>query len=99
MASEMMRPDKDGLRPSRADRQTQALAKKLINEVRIAALKTDGALALGDHIMTEIVELDDHRHALGRDNLALNLVLAEIEATAISQCKGIQRGLFNRWGV
>jgi len=59
----------------------------------MAALKTDGAVALASHMMSRLRELDDDRRQLAKDDSTLNLICAEIESEAVQQCKQIQRGL------
>lgn len=71
-------------------------ARAITDETRLTALQADAALALGGHIMEGVVNLDMHRRHLAKDDVTLNLLLAEIEAETVQQVKAVQRSLF-RW--
>lgn len=71
-------------------------AKAVIDEVRLAALKADGVLRLTDRIMEGVVEMDDDRRHLARGDETKNLILAELEATAVQKLRGIQRQLYSQ---
>ena len=86
----------DGDRPRR-DLSPQGRA--VYAEVRLAAVKTDGAVALASHMMSRLRELDDDRRQLAKEDATLNLICAEIESEAVQQCKQIQRGLNNPFGL
>lgn len=87
------------VRVSRHDREVAARAKRVYDEVRLSAVKADGAMALGAHIMEGTAQLDAHRRQLAGNNEALNAVLCEIELTTIRQAQTIQRQTFNRFGI
>ena len=71
----------------------------VIDEVRRAGLKTDAAVALADHMMSRLRELDDNRRQLAKGDVTLNLICAEIESEAVQQCKEIQRRLNTPFGL
>lgn len=79
-------------------RQKPTPAELLIrSDVREAAMKADGAIRFGEHVMDGLVELDEHRRALARDDATLNVLLAEVEAETVGQVKKIQRNLYGQW--
>ena len=81
------------------ERRAAQRAQDVIDEVRLIGVKLDGAMALAGHAMQGIVELDDHRKALAKDDVGRNLLLAEFEDTCIQQVKSIQRSLYDSWGL
>lgn len=81
------------------DRAVARRAKAVHDEVRLAAFKADGALALGGHIMDGVVGLDQHRRALAKNDPVLNTMLAEIEATAVQSAAKIQADLYKGWNI
>ena len=94
----------DGFRSRRRDRslpkRMSGDALQVVEEVRLAALKADGAIELGKHLCDELadfsLEVEDRaRHS----STATAMVLAEIEATTVSKVQKIQRGLYNTWGI
>lgn len=91
--------DGSGTRVPRVDRPVARDAKKVHDEVRLAAFKADGALALGGHIMEGVVGLDETRRNLAKDDPVLNALLADIEQTALFAAKKVQKNLFNDFGV
>lgn len=84
--------------PGRA-RNLPGPARQVRDEVQLAAMQADGAIALADHIMDGLVNLDLHRRELAREDQTLHLLLTEIESTCVSQVKHSQRNLFNNWGL
>lgn len=97
MRNELIKYAKGEAVPSRVDREVARQAREVYNEVRIAGVEVDGAMALADHIMERAVELDGRRRSLAEDDPAINMMLTEIEVTAIRQAKHIQAGLFSGW--
>ena len=87
------------LRIRRGDRDLVGRAKIVYDNVRLAALEADGAMALGAHIMEGTAQLDAHRRALAGNNEALNAVLCGIELDTVRQAQTIQRQAFNRFGI
>lgn len=87
------------LRPRRDDREVVGRAKTIYDDVRLAAVKADAAMALGAHLMEGAAQLDAHRRALAGSNEQLNAVLCEIELNTIRQAETIQRQAFNRFGI
>ncbi len=83
----------------RSDRQVAARAKQAYDEVRLAALKVDGALALAGHIMDGVVGLDNHRQALSNGDPVTDVLLADIQINAVRKVKAIQNGLYDEWGL
>src|ERR1700722_8256484 len=83
----------------RNDRALVGYAKNVYDDVRLAALQADGAMALGAHIMEGTAQLDAHRRALAGNNAALNAVLCDIELDTVRQAQIIQRQTFNRFGI
>ncbi len=77
----------------RPRRDLSSQGRAICGEVRLAGLKADGAVALAQHMMARLRELDDDRRQLAKDDATLNLICAEIESEAVQQCKQIQRGL------
>jgi hypothetical protein len=97
MADELMKYAKGELRPARVDRPLANEARTIYDNARLAVLRADSALAVAAHIMQGVTHLDDRRREIARDDPTLNMLLAEIEATAVQQVKGIQRGLLTNW--
>lgn len=87
------------IRPRRGDRELVGRAKTIYDNVRLAALEADGAMALGAHIMEGTAQLDAHRRSLAGNDAALNAVLCEIELNTVRQAQTIQRQAFNRFGI
>jgi hypothetical protein len=83
--------------PAPPRRKPTAAELRIQAEVRQAAMKADGALRFGEHVMEGLVELDEHRRALAGDDPTLNILLAEIEAETVGQVKKIQRNLYGEW--
>jgi len=81
------------------DRKVAKRARETVDEVRLAALKADGAMALGAHLMEGLVGLDDQRRSLSGGDPITDALLMEIEASTIRQCKGIQNNLYNGWST
>lgn len=82
-----------GADDDRPRRDLSPQGRNVYDEVRLAALKADGATALAGHMMSRLRELDDNRRQLVQDDATLNLICAEIESEAVQQCKEIQRRL------
>lgn len=82
------------------DSVEQAERARVVREdVRLAGLKVDGAVALAGHAMNGLIELDKYRQDVAKGDITHNLILAEIEEAALAQVKSIQRGIFNSWGL
>lgn len=82
----------DDPHPRRRTPQGQAV----IDEVSLAALKADGVFRLTDRLMAGVVVMDDDRRLLARGDETKNLMLAELEATAVQKVRGIQRQLYSQ---
>ena len=82
-----------------AAQQAAQRSKEVIDDVRYSGLQMDGAMALAGHAMQGLTELDNYRRALARDDVSRNLILSEIEETAIQQVKSIQRATYPSWGL
>lgn len=98
MNNELARKAKGEVSARRGEQQVVADARDIIQGVQLAAIKADGAMALGAHIMEGALELDQLRQRLCKGDTAMNLLLTEIEATTISQAQRIQRGAFDNFG-
>lgn len=98
MNNELARKARGEVSTKRGEKQVVADARDVIQGVQLAAIKADGALALGGHIMQGAVELDKLRQQLSKGDTAMNLLLSEIEATTISQAQSIQRSAFGNFG-
>ncbi len=85
----------EGDEPSKfgVDRRIAKKAQGVVDNVRLAALKADGVVALAGHIMEEFCELDGLRVRLAKGDLSKNMLMAEIEETAFQQVMKIQRGV------
>ena len=86
-------------KPSRRDRVQSAAARQFISDVQLAALKVDGVTALADHIVRGLDTLDDEVVLMAGLDERKARIFAEIETTAIVQCKVIQRSLNDPWGL
>lgn len=97
-------------RPARAERRLQrakdaitdsadVTRQAIYEEVRLAAFKVDGAVALSGRIMEELVYLNEHRRHLAAEDPTVNMMLADIQAETVRQVKKIQRGLFDDWDM
>jgi len=75
------------------DAQVRAMEIRI--EARLTALQGDAAVALGGHLMAGMVELDRQRRHLAKEDVTLNLLLAEIEAETVQQVRRIHGSLFN----
>jgi hypothetical protein len=82
-----------------ADRQLVKQAKKVYDDVRLAAFKADGAVELGKHIMAKIAELDAARVEIAKDDPVRNMAMAEIEMAVVRQVLSIQKSLDRGWGL
>lgn len=99
MSDELMRYTSGEARVVRRDRAVAARAKSIHDEVRLAAFKADGALALAGHVMEGVVALDTHRRMLAGDDPVTTALLADIEQQALFSVKKIQANLYNDWGL
>lgn len=97
MNNELVRYATGDVRPRIADIAIARKAKQIHDEVRLTALKVDGAMALAGHIMEGLVAMDDRRRQLAKDDPVTNEMLARIEATAVNQIGVIQMNLYNGW--
>lgn len=89
----------DDLPSNRKERELAKQAQPLYDEVRLAALKVEGSMALAAHAMAKAAELDQVRRRIAGNDEVLNQVLAEFELEAVRQAKNIQAGLYSRWGL
>ena len=71
--------------------------QSIIHDTQIVNFKISAAVAVGEHAMSEITELDDHRVFLAAGDPTKNMLLAEFEAETVQQVKNLQRSLFNDW--
>ena len=76
------------------DRRVARQAKKVYDDVRLAALKAEGLMALSGKLMEELVELDAFRRELTQRDPALDALLLDIELAAARQVKSIQNHLY-----
>lgn len=84
---------------NRPSKQQRVVGRAVVERVQLSGHQADGAIALAGHMMRELTDLDRERRTLAQDDVTLNIVLSEIEATAIAQCKQIQRNLYSPWGL
>jgi hypothetical protein len=82
---------------TRADRESARAAADVVNEVRLAAIEADGAMALTVHIMHGVADLNDERKQLTGDDPLLALMLGEFMATGVRQVRKIQSNLYTQW--
>ncbi len=98
MQNELMQYSKGSTPVPRQDRRVAREAKESFDEVRLRALQADGAMALAGHLMEGLIALDARAQSMAAGDPIKMAILMEIEATAILQCKNIQRGLYQSWG-
>lgn len=99
MPNELIRYARGELQPRRVDREVARAGRVIFEEVRLAAMQVDGAVALAGHIYEGVVELDAYRRSLGRDDVVLQLQLGEIQHTALRQIQRIQANLYSDWSL
>lgn len=99
MNNELIRYTSSSAPMSRRNRKVTQQSKQVYDEVRMAALKNDGSMALAAHIMEGFVQLDARRMELAQGEPALSALLTDIEMTALRQAKLIQSKLYNDWGL
>lgn len=99
MHNELMLYTQGVERAPRHDRQVAAMAKRVYDEVRLKAMEADGAMALGGHMMEGLTALNAKRQSLSNGDPMVDVMLAEVMANTIRQCKNIQNGLFDSWGL
>lgn len=92
MKNELVRYATGEVMPARVERGVAREAKEIYDRTRLKALEADAIMALGSHLMTGIVQLDQKRKSLVSPEDALNSELVEIEMTAIRQARSIQDG-------
>lgn len=97
MNNELVRYATGEVRPRVGEIKVARQAKAVHNEVRLAALKSDGALALAAHVMEGIIGLDERRRALAQDDPVTNEMLVRIEMAAVGHINSIQLNLYNGW--
>lgn len=97
MTNELMQYAQGQVVPTRRDREVAQLARNVYNEVRLADMEVQGSFALAGKIMERAVELDGYRQFLAKGDPAINMMLAEIEVTALRQARSIQTRLYNGW--
>jgi hypothetical protein len=96
--TELMRMARGEVKPTNRDeRQVAQAARAVYNEVQLARIEVDGAMVLAEHIMNRTLNLDVTRRQLSQDDPLVNLMLAEIEATALRQARAIQNQLYTEW--
>ena len=71
--------------------------KSVQDEVRLTAIKAEGALALAAHIMEGVIGLDEHRKSISAGDPVTDVLLTEIEVAAVRHVKSIQGSLYNNW--
>jgi len=81
------------------DRLVARRAKRLVDGVQLSALEADGVMALANHLMVGLMDLDERRQSLAAGDPMRNSILTEIEATAIRKCKAIQNEQGSSWGL
>lgn len=83
----------------RNDKAVALQAKVIYDQIRVAGFRVDGSLMLAEHAMRGAKALDQIRRDEAKDDITLNMVLVEIEMTALSQVKDIQRSINSGWGL
>jgi hypothetical protein len=91
MSTQLLRPGTVG--PPLASRE----ARRIYARVKEAGLKVDGSLALAAHAMESLLMLDARRVILAQGDPTTNVLLSEIQATAVQQVKKVQASLFDSW--
>lgn len=81
----------------RKDKAVATAAKAIYDEARITGMKQDAVCAVAGHLMETVTELDLLRRSIAKDDVALNLLLADIEHQAVRTCGRLQRDMFG-WG-
>lgn len=99
MSSELARYARGEISPRRQDRAIAAASRDLFNEVRLATLKADGAMALAAHLMEGMTGLDEQRRSLSRGDQIADVMLAEIQIATLHAVKKIQTSLYDQWGM
>ena len=99
MTGDLARFAKQEMSPRKQDRAVAAAAKLVFDEVRLAALKADGAIGLAGHIMEGMTGLDERRQTLSTGDRANDIMLTEIQIAALRAVKAIQAKLYNQWGM
>lgn len=82
--------------PSR-DKHVAREAKSIYDQTRLQAFQIDGQLALAGKIMEGVAELESVRRSVQGDDPVIQLALADVMKTALSQVADIQRGTTTRW--
>jgi hypothetical protein len=85
--------------PAVRDRAVARKAKDIYDEVRLAGMKADGAMALAGHIMEGFNTLDSRRRALSNGDPMNDIMLSEIQACAMLKIKQIQLNLYSQWDL
>lgn len=100
MSNELLRYLNGDAPVARSDRAVARQGKAVYDEVRLKALQVDGAMALAGHMMEGITTLDLKRQTLARasGSQELNVLLAQIEGTALAQAQQIQQKLY-KWDL
>lgn len=85
-------------RVPRNERTVVSQAVDLRNEVRIAAFKVAGSVALTRYAAEELCGLYDDFKDLAQEDAAKRVLLGELFGTNVGQVKKYQRNLFNPFG-
>jgi len=81
------------------DRAVVDIARPIYTEAQLTALKIKGAVAVGEHAMSEIVGLDDLRQDLANGDPTKNKILGDIELETVRQVKKLQAKLYDEFGI
>lgn len=81
------------------DRRRKQTDRSVVDRIRLQALRADGVMALAEHIMAGVRDMDDTRRLLSRGDPGMNTVLADIEARALLQISKIQAQTFSPWDL
>lgn len=96
---ELSRQVRGVTRNGRSDRLTVQCARLVHDGVRIAALKTDGSLALAAHVMEGAEGLDAHRQDLAGQRSAAQHYPGRRRSYGARAGQKIQMNLFNEFGT
>lgn len=99
MNTDLLRYTNGDVAPPRRDRELAKNGKKVFDDVRLAALRIDGAFALAAHIMEGAKELDDFASRLAQGDPIIRALLTDIEVTGLRQAAAIQRNVYSPWNL
>ena len=74
----------------RMDRRTMQAAREIFNETGLARLELDAIANVAECALNRSLDLDTLRRSLAQDDPALNMMLSEIQATAMRQIRAVQ---------